>query len=212
MHAATLERQSPCPMLEPPVRAFPVFTAHPCVGRCECAVGRRDGRRQSWECGQRQYAIRTPTTASPNPTGQMVAVCVRPICLIDDEAKPFQSSRRMTDWQTSLTSGFGRACPYDRAETAPRAVWGRWSPPPAPRPQRLRSCLRSEKSLCLPRIRTRRLCKNAYVCNRQYVCGECGTNQPTSGGLECAEWGTNQPTQGPECVMGGSLVKPSGAG
>ena len=33
-------------------------------------------------------------------------------------------------------------------------------------------------------------------------CAKCGTNQPTSGGLECAEWGTTQPTQGPECVNG----------
>ena len=44
-------------------------------------------------------------------------------------------------------------------------------------------------------------------------CAKCGTNQPTSGGLECAEWGTTQPTQGPEWVNRvGSLVKPSGAG
>ena len=43
-------------------------------------------------------------------------------------------------------------------------------------------------------------------------CAKCGTNQPTSGGLECAEWGTTQPTQGPEWVNRvGSLVKPSGA-
>ena len=44
-------------------------------------------------------------------------------------------------------------------------------------------------------------------------CAKCGTNQPTSGGLECAECGTNQPAQGPEWVNRvGSLVKPSGAG
>ena len=44
-------------------------------------------------------------------------------------------------------------------------------------------------------------------------CAKCGTNQPTSGGLECAKWGTTQPTQGPEWVNRvGSLVKPSGAG
>ena len=43
-------------------------------------------------------------------------------------------------------------------------------------------------------------------------CAKCGTNQPTSGGLECAEWGTTQPTQGPEWENRvGSLVKPSGA-
>ena len=40
-------------------------------------------------------------------------------------------------------------------------------------------------------------------------CATCGTNQPTSGGLECAEWGTTQPTQGPEWEKRvGSLVKP----
>jgi len=34
LHAATLARQSPCPMLEPPVRAFPVFTVRGPVRMC----------------------------------------------------------------------------------------------------------------------------------------------------------------------------------
>ena len=32
------------------------------------------------------------------------------------------------------------------------------------------------------------------------LCGECGTDRPTSGGPECAECGTDRPTLGPECV------------
>ena len=85
--------------------------------------------------------------------------------------------------------------------------------PIAERATIVRQQRRQQLPRCLPRTRTRRLCKNGYVCNRQYVCGECGTNQPTSGGLECAEWGTTQPTQGPEWVNRvGSLVKPSSAG